>query len=585
MSGYRIPSVCGFAAVALVVGFSATRVWGRRPDVGRVDVLVHLAGGAERGPLRDLVQSWGASIRYEYQVVPNIIALRDLPQDKMAELAVWPAVTKVEPDRAVHADLVDSTPRIEGLQDQLLAEGITLEGTGTRVCILDTGINPAHIMYATRIDTAAGYDFVNNDADPTDDNGHGSHVTGIVAGGTGIEVNFQGGSGFEPLQGVAPETTVIGVKVLDAFGNGQMSDVIAGLEHCASPSLPGGPADVINVSLGDGLAHIIACDTDAVAVAANNVVALGITVVASSGNDAFANAIHAPACASGVISVGATYDDSFPNSDFPPFDSFTFCTQHNVFGFCVQECTDSFPMADQVACYSNKSSLLDVTAPGSYIWSAVHDAPSLIVGRHGTSMAAAHVAGLAALLRSGNPALTPAEIRQFVRDSAIDLGAPGPDPVYGFGRIDVVAALLLAFGCTADADCDDGLFCNGLEQCVAGQCTPGSDPCAPLLCRESDGLCVDCLAALDCDDGDPCNGQEGCDAAGTCVTGTIIDCNGNLIADTCDLSSGTSNDCNGNTVPDECDLAGGTSADCDANGVPDECEPDCNGNGIPDGCD
>ncbi len=568
-----------------MAGFVSNSVSGRPSEAAGLDVLVHLAGVSERGPLRNLIQSWGASVKYEYQVLPNIIALHDVPQEKLDELAAQPSVVKVEPDRAVHADLVDSTPRIQGLEDQLLAQGITQDGAGARVCILDTGINQAHIMYASRVDIAAGFDFVNNDADPSDDNGHGSHVAGIVAGGTGLEVNFQGGSGFEPLQGVAPASTLIGVKVLDASGNGLVSDIIAGIEHCMSPALPGGPADVISLSLGDELAHISVCDTDAMAMAANNAVAVGVTVVASSGNNGFPNAMHSPACASGVISVGATYDDPFPNSDFPPFSSFTFCTQTNIFGFCVQECTDSMPAADQIACYSNKSDLLDVTAPGSYIWSAVHDSPSLISGRHGTSMAAAHVSGLAALLRSGDPALTPAAIRQLIRDSAVDLGMPGPDPIFGHGRINVVDALLLAFGCTSDVDCADDLFCNGSEQCMAGQCTPGTNPCTPLLCRESDDLCVNCLTPLDCDDADPCNGQETCAATGACVNGAIVDCNGNLIADSCDLGSGSSLDCNANAIPDECDVAGGGSTDCNANGIPDECEPDCNVNGSPDDCD
>jgi alpha-tubulin suppressor-like RCC1 family protein len=77
--------------------------------------------------------------------------------------------------------------------------------------------------------------------------------------------------------------------------------------------------------------------------------------------------------------------------------------------------------------------------------------------------------------------------------------------------------------CTADADCSDGQFCNGVEDCVAGQCQPGTKPCAQ-ECRESDDQCVQCLHAGSCIDGQFCNGDEACSAAGSCQAGTPIAC-------------------------------------------------------------
>lgn len=78
--------------------------------------------------------------------------------------------------------------------------------------------------------------------------------------------------------------------------------------------------------------------------------------------------------------------------------------------------------------------------------------------------------------------------------------------------------------CTTDADCDDGLFCNGPETCSAGSCQAGSPPTCPNFCSETLGQCVDCLSNGDCADADLCNGSETCDASGQCVPGTSINC-------------------------------------------------------------
>ena len=133
--------------------------------------------------------------------------------------------------------------------------------------------------------------------------------------------------------------------------------------------------------------------------------------------------------------------------------------------------------------------------------------------------------------------------------------------------------LVTAFACAVDADCDDTVFCNGLEQCVGGFCEAGTVPCPGLLCRESDHSCVQCLDATDCDDFDPCNGIETCDANGDCAAGAIADCNGNGILDSCDIDSGTSIDCQPNGTPDGCELASGQATDANGNGTLDACDP------------
>ena len=186
-------------------------------EAGRLSVLVHLRAGADRRGLRALARGHGARVRHEYErVLPRTINIRNLPRKALAALRSMPGVEKEVEDR-YYPNLIklhDSTPWVRALQTQLGAAGLPVDGSGVRICIVDTGIDSDHLMYADRIDTAAGFDFENDDANPEDDNGHGSHVAGIAVGATGLSADF-GCVGPEPFQGVAPRATLIGVKALD----------------------------------------------------------------------------------------------------------------------------------------------------------------------------------------------------------------------------------------------------------------------------------------------------------------------------------------------------------------------------------
>jgi serine protease AprX len=470
----------------------------------RVSVLVHLGPGADRGALRGFAAANGGRVKYEYDVLPNVVNVRGLPETALSGLTQLQGVVRIEPDATVQAHMNGSTPLIGGLQSQLTAAGMTADGSGVRVCIIDTGIDSDNFMYASRIDTVAGRDFVNNDNNPEDDDGHGSHVAGTVAGGTGINVDL--GCGQEPLQGIAPAATLIGIKVLDANGSGTFSDVIAGIDHCADQSASGGRADVINMSLGGG-SYSGTCDTSTAAAAANAAVDAGVVVVASAGNSGSSNAMGTPACGSKVIAVGATYDDDYPNCELPNQDSFSFCTKVNRIGLCTGICTDTSPGVDDLVCFSNRSTELDVVAPGCVTFSANYEnSAGAVVGFCGTSMASPHVAGLAALLLSADPALPAAGVRQLIRDGATDLGSAGFDPAFGHGRIDVSGSLSLLGGpCSVDSDCDDADACTN-DACVSGSCSntaldcSDGDPCTTDTC--SAGVCSS--SPMNCDDGDAC---------------------------------------------------------------------------------
>ncbi|MCP3980917.1 MAG: S8 family serine peptidase [bacterium] len=457
---------------------------GADDTLDRVSVLVYFDPelsrlSLERSNTKALATELGGFTRYEYKaVMKNVVNLRNVPRAAVARLEQMPGVAKVELDQ-YHPNLVrldESTPLVRGLQTQLTAAGLPYDGTGVRLCVADTGIDMDHIMYSTRIDTAASYDFVNNDGNPDDDQGHGSHVAGIAVGGTGLTVDF-GCEGSEPFQGMAPNATLIGSKILNSFGGGSDSDIIAGIDHCADQSPSGGRADVINLSIGTGNYSSGSC-THSWAVASNNAVANGVVVVAASGNENNSNSMGSPACGVDVIAVGATYKDDYPNCE------------DGTSNFNWGDCIDNSPNRDDIVCFSNESDHLDVAAPGSVIQSASNAAGgSSVAGQSGTSMASPMVAGLAALILDADPSLTPAQVRQIIRDGAIDMGPTGFDRAYGHGRIDAINSLNLITPCSVDADCDDGLYCNGAETCNAGSCEVGSDPCGGGICDEATDSC------------------------------------------------------------------------------------------------
>lgn len=500
------------------------------PNTG-LSVLVHFdpRAAAQRIPgVATFAAGRGARLQHTYDtVLPNVINLRNVNAADLPALQAMPGVTKVELDYEVHTFHNDSMPLIRAQQPQLQAAGFNQDGSGVRVCVVDTGIDSNSIMYSGRIDAAAGFDFVNNDSNPEDDNGHGSHVAGTVLGGF-VTADFAcATTGPESMQGAAPAATLIGVKVLNASGSGSASNIIAGINRCASGTLPGGRANVINMSLGGGQ-FTSTCDSDTMAIAVNNASAVGVTTVCAAGNNGFTNSISTPACASTAIAVAAIYDDNYPNCDFPTQTSFGFCLD----SFCISQCTDNNPVVNQRCCFSNRSTKIDVAAPGCIIFSddSTVAAGNGLVGFCGTSQASPHVAGVAALLIDADPTLTPAEVRQAIRDGAVDLGTAGFDTSFGYGRIDAINSLTLVAppsGCTTHAQCDDGQFCNGAEQCISNACQPGTAPdctdsvaCTTDSCNESTDSCDHTADNGACSDGLFCNGAETCNVTLGCQAGS-----------------------------------------------------------------
>lgn len=239
-----------------------------------------------------------------------------------------------------------------------------LDGGGVAAYIIDTGVQADHVDFGGRVQS--GFDAVNaaNPADPavnpmTDCNGHGTHVAGTVGGAT---------------FGVAPAVSIIPVRVLSCAGSGSTSGVIAGIDWVTSNHPAGVPA-VANMSLGGGYSQ-------ALNAAVRSAVADGITFAVAAGNSSADACGASPAAEPSAITVGATESN------------------------------------DAMAYYSNWGSCVDVFAPGSAIVSASNTSTTGSRSLSGTSMAAPHVAGAAALLLSGSTGATPATVVAAIREGA-----------------------------------------------------------------------------------------------------------------------------------------------------------------------
>ncbi len=263
------------------------------------------------------------------------------------------------------------------------------DGSGVVVAILDTGVDDGHIELSDSV--IATKNFVGGNGEDID--GHGTHVSGIVTGNGMIEINGNYATGVSPGADIMVGKVCGPIYCYD-------SDIEAGIEWAVNNG-----ADIISMSLGGGN-YTGYCDEDPLANKSNWAVDQGVVVVASSGN--YGSAVVAPACITKVIAVGAVDEN------------------------------------DVRASWSNPGVALDFVAPGVSIFStdSCH-----VPGRNcqlyyyyssmsGTSMAAPHVAGMVALILQANPSLTPSQVKQLLIDTAIDLGDPGKDYLYGYGRID-----------------------------------------------------------------------------------------------------------------------------------------------------
>jgi serine protease len=309
-------------------------------------------------------------------------------------------------------------------------------GDGVTVAVLDTGVAysdrgrcPRSAQSTSRRtitcrrspdfrigDFVAGYDFVDDDSRPNDENGHGTHVAGTIGEGTDDDVG---------VTGLAYGARIMPVRVLDRIGEGDSVAISAGIRWAAR-----GGAEIINLSFEFGT-QVTSAEIPDILAALRYARRKGVLVVGASGNEGMRSLAY-PARAEEVLSVGAT-------------------TQHGC-----------------LAWYSNTGANLDIVAPGGGRDARIPGDPSCrpdaraggsvyqmtfdgslrrfgLPGRYnGTSMAAPHVSAAAALVVASGvigPDPTPAQIEERLKATARDLGTGGPDYRYGYGLLDAARAV------------------------------------------------------------------------------------------------------------------------------------------------
>ena len=267
-------------------------------------------------------------------------------------------------------------------------------GAGRTVVVLDTGYNYLHPELVSSYN--GGWDFVNNDNDPMDDQGHGSHVAGIITA-----------DGFDPAaKGVAPDADVIAGKVLASDGSGFFSDVVAAIYWAVDG--PDGTygnaddfgADAISLSLGTGSPYLYKgyCDNvlPELTNAIKHAVEKNVTVVVAAGNSGNAG-VSLPGCISYSTTVGAVSGN------------------------------------DKVASFSGRGNALEIMAPGVNIYSSILG--TSYASWSGTSMATPMITGVVALMKNAHPAYSQAQVQNKLFSTAKDLGRAGKDKDYGWGRV------------------------------------------------------------------------------------------------------------------------------------------------------
>jgi subtilisin family serine protease len=303
----------------------------------------------------------------------------DSPASAASE-PVAPALPTTDPVTAASWGLDRVDQRALPLNNTIVR---TKTGVGVTAYIIDTGVMPTHNEFTGRV--IAGFSSINDGYGSNDCHGHGTHVAGTVAGTT---------------YGVAPQATIVPIRVLSCYGSGSDAGVIAGIDWMVAHHVAGTPA-VANMSLGGGYSAAL---NSAVARA----VADGIAMVVAAGNENSDACATSPASEPTALTVGAT------------------------------------DITDARAYYSNVGTCLDLFAPGSSITSAGISSPTSSRTMSGTSMAAPHVAGAAALVLEASPNMSPASVASsmlgnatanVVRDPAgsanllLFTGEPTPPPV------------------------------------------------------------------------------------------------------------------------------------------------------------
>ena len=344
--------------------------------------------------LDQFVANLGATVVKELPIIDAKVVR--VPLGVLGQLASHHHIHRIHLDRTMHTLLETAAPTI-GTSPEW-ESGFT--GKGVTIAILDTGIHPHPDLVTPNNRIVAFYDAIQGKTEPYDDNGHGTHVAGCSAGG--------GTSSGGKYKGPAYEASVIGVKVLDASGQGSVSDIIDGVQWCVQHKDTYG-IRILNLSLGGPASE--SYRNDPLCQALEKAWKAGLAVFVAAGNEGpGAGTIGTPAIHPVLVTVGAT-DDRNSISD----------TDDAIASFSSRGPTiDGLVKPDIVSPGVN---IISLRSPGSTLDKAY---PQRRVDEHyfslsGTSMATPICAGAAALLIQAKPTLTPDELKTALLAGAKDL--------------------------------------------------------------------------------------------------------------------------------------------------------------------
>ncbi len=374
------------------------------------EILVKFKPSTSSVFINNALQQYNATIsRTLYQngvMVWNATEGREL--ELIERLNADPLVEYAEPNYRYHAFVTPNDPHFSKQWGHVktnstsgwdLSKGLT----STVIAIIDTGIDENHPDLKAKI--VAGRDFVDDDANPHDTNGHGTHVAGIAAA---ITNNATGVAGMNWNARIMP------IRALGTDGSGYTDDIVSGIAWAYTHG-----ADVLNLSLGGPDYSQTMQD------AINSAYNAGCLVVAAMGNKRTqGNPTSYPAANANVMAVAAT------NSS----DTFSYYSQYGAHCDISAPGGEMSDYHDPGGFYSTMPTY-DVYLTTYYSYNKNYDY------LQGTSQAAPMVSGLAALLWAINPALTPSQVQMHIQNTAVDLGTPGKDADYGYGRINTYAAL------------------------------------------------------------------------------------------------------------------------------------------------
>jgi subtilisin family serine protease len=307
-----------------------------------------------------------------------------IEEEYIERILEHPNVKRVYPNFIFRVKLCDSLERIGA--PSFLKEHSSY-GEGVTIAVLDTGVDYNHPLLGGCIGAECkvigGYDFVDNDNDPMDKHGHGTHVASIAAGN-------------EPLGGVAPEAKIMAIRVLNENGEGTLESIINGLDYVLEQHRLS-PIDIVVMSLGAALPTENPLNEKVEELSAEGI----LIVVAAGNNGPFPETITSPANARSSLSVGATNNWG----QIMSFSSRGPVLSTNGSMFAKPDVVS--PGADICAAMSEQFRMGGVNCGERY------------VSVSGTSMAAPHVAGLAALIKADNPVLDAEQIKRHIKNTAV----------------------------------------------------------------------------------------------------------------------------------------------------------------------